>query len=199
MTCRPRRFPTLHAPVRKVNVIDRRTFSRILGIGTAGVSLPTLPTISASASASPSPGASGPGTHTSFGPLKQIRAGELNMGYAEAGPAHGPAVVLLHGWPYDIHSYVDVAPRLAAAGYRVMVPVPARSRHHTVPVGQDVPQRPAVGDRARHHRAHGRPEDREGDPRRLRLGSADGRHHRGALAGALQGPGLRERLSHHQP
>ncbi|MER5823613.1 alpha/beta hydrolase [Streptomyces mirabilis] len=107
---------------REVNVIDRRTFSRILGIGTAGASLPTLPVISASASASPSPGASGPGTHTSFGPLKQIRAGELNMGYAEAGPAHGPAVVLLHGWPYDIHSYVDVAPRLAAAGYRVIVP-----------------------------------------------------------------------------
>lgn len=102
--------------------MDRRTFSRILTIGTAGASLPTLPAISASASASPSAGASWPGTHTSFGPLKQIRAGELNMGYAEAGSAHGPPVVLLHGWPYDIHSYVDVAPRLAAAGYRVIVP-----------------------------------------------------------------------------
>jgi pimeloyl-ACP methyl ester carboxylesterase len=78
--------------------------------------------MSASASASPSAPVAEPGTHTSLGPLKQIRAGELNMGYAQAGPAHGPAVVLLHGWPYDIHSYVDVAPRLAAAGYRVIVP-----------------------------------------------------------------------------
>ena len=63
-----------------------------------------------------------PGTNTSFGPLKQIDAGLLNVGYAEAGPANGPAVVLLHGWPYDIHSYVDVAPLLASAGYRVIVP-----------------------------------------------------------------------------
>jgi pimeloyl-ACP methyl ester carboxylesterase len=63
-----------------------------------------------------------PGTHTSMGPLKQIDAGLLSVGYAEAGPADGPAVVLLHGWPYDIHSFVDVAPLLASAGYRVIVP-----------------------------------------------------------------------------
>jgi pimeloyl-ACP methyl ester carboxylesterase len=63
-----------------------------------------------------------PGTNTSFGPLKQIDAGVLNVGYAEAGPANGPAVILLHGWPYDIHSYVDVAPLLASVGYRVIVP-----------------------------------------------------------------------------
>ncbi|HEV2660460.1 MAG TPA: alpha/beta hydrolase [Ktedonobacteraceae bacterium] len=63
-----------------------------------------------------------PGTNTSFGPLKQINAGLLNIGYAEAGPSDGPAVILLHGWPYDIHSYVDVAPLLAKAGYRVIVP-----------------------------------------------------------------------------
>ena len=63
-----------------------------------------------------------PGTHTSFGALQQIEAGVLNVGYAEAGPADGPAVILLHGWPYDIHTYVDVAPVLAAAGYRVIVP-----------------------------------------------------------------------------
>jgi pimeloyl-ACP methyl ester carboxylesterase len=63
-----------------------------------------------------------PGTSTSFGPMEQVDAGVLNVGYAEAGPADGPAVVLLHGWPYDIHSYVEVAPLLAAAGYRVVVP-----------------------------------------------------------------------------
>jgi pimeloyl-ACP methyl ester carboxylesterase len=63
-----------------------------------------------------------PGTHTSFGSLKQIDAGPLNVGYAEAGPADGPAVILLHGWPYDIHSYVDVAPLLASEGYHVIVP-----------------------------------------------------------------------------
>ena len=57
-----------------------------------------------------------------FGTLKQIDAGVLNVGYAEAGPANGPAVILLHGWPYDIYSYVEVAPLLAAAGYRVIVP-----------------------------------------------------------------------------
>jgi pimeloyl-ACP methyl ester carboxylesterase len=58
----------------------------------------------------------------SFASLKQINAGLLNVGYAEDGPAHGPAVVLLHGWPYDIHSSVDVVPILAAKGYRVIVP-----------------------------------------------------------------------------
>jgi pimeloyl-ACP methyl ester carboxylesterase len=63
-----------------------------------------------------------PGTNTSFASLKQIDAGLLNVGYAEAGPANGPVVILLHGWPYDIHSYVDVAPLLASAGYRVIVP-----------------------------------------------------------------------------
>jgi pimeloyl-ACP methyl ester carboxylesterase len=63
-----------------------------------------------------------PGANTSFGALKQIDAGLLNVCYAEAGPANGPAVILLHGWPYDIYSFVDVAPMLAAAGYRVIVP-----------------------------------------------------------------------------
>ena len=62
------------------------------------------------------------GTNTSFGQLQQIDAGVLNVGYAEAGKSDRPAVMLLHGWPYDIHSFVDVAPRLAQAGYRVIVP-----------------------------------------------------------------------------
>jgi pimeloyl-ACP methyl ester carboxylesterase len=63
-----------------------------------------------------------PGTNTSFRSLKQINAGLLSVGYAEDGPSDGPAVILLHGWPYDIHSYVDVAPLLASKGYRVIVP-----------------------------------------------------------------------------
>jgi pimeloyl-ACP methyl ester carboxylesterase len=63
-----------------------------------------------------------PGTNTTFASLKQIEAGLLNVGYAEDGPADGPPVILLHGWPYDIHSYLDVAPALAAEGYRVIVP-----------------------------------------------------------------------------
>jgi pimeloyl-ACP methyl ester carboxylesterase len=63
-----------------------------------------------------------PGTNTSFGPLKQIDAGVLNVGYAEAGPANGPVVILLHGWPYDIYAFVDVAPLLASAGHRVIIP-----------------------------------------------------------------------------
>ena len=63
-----------------------------------------------------------PGASTSFGSIKQIDAGELNVGYAEVGPANGPVVILLHGWPYDIHTYVDVTPLLASAGYRVIVP-----------------------------------------------------------------------------
>src|SRR3954465_13390374 len=62
------------------------------------------------------------GTNTSFAPLKQIEAELLNVGYAESGPADGEPVILLHGWPYDIYSFVDVAPLLASAGYRVIVP-----------------------------------------------------------------------------
>ena len=60
--------------------------------------------------------------NTSFGALKQINAGVLSVGYAEAGPSRGPAVILLHGWPYDIHSFADVTPVLASRGYRVIVP-----------------------------------------------------------------------------
>jgi pimeloyl-ACP methyl ester carboxylesterase len=59
---------------------------------------------------------------TSFGPVKQINAGVLDTGYVESGPADGPAVMLLHGWPYDVHSFADVTPVLASAGYRVIVP-----------------------------------------------------------------------------
>jgi len=63
-----------------------------------------------------------PGTYKAFAPLKQVEAGVLSVAYAETGPPSGPVVILLHGWPYDIHSFVDVAPILAAANYRVLVP-----------------------------------------------------------------------------
>ena len=129
-----------------------------------------------------------PGTHTSFGPLKQIDAGVLNVAYAEAGPADGPAVILLHGWPYDIYSFVDVAPLLASAGYRVLVPY-LRGYGTTRFLSSDsVPQWPALGAGGRCHRLHGRAQDREGDPRRLRLGRANRQHRRGALAGARARP-----------
>lgn len=68
---------------------------------------------------SPQPG---PATCSTFGPLRQIEAGPLAVGYVETGPANGPAVLLLHGWPYDIHSFAEVTPMLANAGYRVIVP-----------------------------------------------------------------------------
>lgn len=76
---------------------------------------------SKAATSSPLP-AIKPGSHTSLGPLKTIDAGLVRVGYAELGPTNGPVVILLHGWPYDIHSYADVAPLLADAGYRVIVP-----------------------------------------------------------------------------
>ncbi|WP_405475816.1 alpha/beta fold hydrolase [Streptomyces sp. NBC_00009] len=113
-------------------MINRRTFSKAVGLGTgaAAVSLSGLRTNASAAAASDTPGDASaptvptltPGTHTEFGTLKHVKAGVLDIGYAEAGPAHGPVVVLLHGWPYDIHSFVDVAPLLADLGYRVLVP-----------------------------------------------------------------------------
>src|SRR5262249_19934339 len=63
-----------------------------------------------------------PASRAPFGPIKQIDAGLLNVGYVDMGPGAGRPVVLLHGWPYDINSYADVAPRLASKGYRVIVP-----------------------------------------------------------------------------
>src|SRR5579862_1462367 len=62
------------------------------------------------------------GSSAPFGPPKQIDAGDLSIGYVEMGPSNGPAVILHHGWPYDVHSYAQVAPLLASAGYRAIVP-----------------------------------------------------------------------------
>lgn len=101
----------------------RRRFFGIAAMSVAAVQLgmTTGPASAQSGKTDPAK-AIKPGTNTSFAALKQIDAGVLNIGYAEAGPADGPAVILLHGWPYDIHSFVDVAPLLASAGYRVIVP-----------------------------------------------------------------------------
>jgi hypothetical protein len=89
---------------------DRRRFLRTAAIAMAGAQLGMIGSAQAR------------GTNISFGPLKQIDAGLLSVAYAEAGAANGRPVILLHGRPYDIHSYVDVAPVLASAGYRVIVP-----------------------------------------------------------------------------
>ncbi|HEY0287435.1 MAG TPA: alpha/beta hydrolase [Pseudomonas sp.] len=102
----------------------RRRFLVTATIAVAAVELGVTGLANAKSASTSSPDAPAvkPGTNTTFGPLKQIDAGLLNVGYAELGPADGSAVLLLHGWPYDIHSYVDVAPMLAAKGYRVIVP-----------------------------------------------------------------------------
>ena len=108
----------------RINPAEQIDFRRRHFLGTAALTLAADQlgwTGAASARTSKLP-AIKPGTHTSFAPLKQIDAGTLNVGYAEAGPAGGSPVLLLHGWPYDIHSFVDVAPLLASAGYRVIVP-----------------------------------------------------------------------------
>jgi pimeloyl-ACP methyl ester carboxylesterase len=103
--------------------ISRRRLFALAGLSAAATLLARSPLFAQSSTANPAtvPPIK-PGTNTSFGSLKQIDAGVLNFGYAEAGPAAGPAVILLHGWPYDIHTYVDVTPLLASAGYRVIVP-----------------------------------------------------------------------------
>ncbi|MFD5783920.1 alpha/beta fold hydrolase [Streptomyces sp. NPDC126933] len=111
-------------------MIDRRTFGKVVGTGMATASLAGLASACSTTTADRSsptapptnePGKGKPGD-SAFGPLKQIKAGTLDIGYVESGSAHDPAVILLHGWPYDIHSYVEVAPLLAAKGYRVIVP-----------------------------------------------------------------------------
>jgi pimeloyl-ACP methyl ester carboxylesterase len=104
---------------------DRRRF-----LGAAAITIAAGPLVMlGSANAKPSQEAPAKGTtgtnrlgNTTLGTIKQINAGVLNIGYAEVGPANGKPVILLHGWPYDIHSFVDVAPLLASKGYRVIVP-----------------------------------------------------------------------------
>jgi pimeloyl-ACP methyl ester carboxylesterase len=104
--------------------VDRRRFLRDATMGVAAAQIVTSGAAKAQSDKT-KPGVVPPirpGTNTSFSALKLIDAGLLNVGYAEVGPSDGRPVILLHGWPYDIHSYVDVAPVLASAGYRVIVP-----------------------------------------------------------------------------
>src|SRR5207302_10454861 len=138
-------------------------------------------------------------TRTALGPLEQIEAGVLNVGYAEAGPSGGPTVILLHGWPYDIHSYVDVIPLLTSAGYHVIAPY-LRGYGTTTFLSNET--------------------FRNGQPSALALdaialmdvlkidsailagfdwGGANCRHRRGALATTMQGARIRERLPDRQP
>jgi pimeloyl-ACP methyl ester carboxylesterase len=100
---------------------DRRLFLGTAAMAVAATQLGMINPAAAQPTETKMP-AIKPGTNTSFGPLKQINAGVLDVGYAEAGPADGPVVILMHGWPYDIHSFVDVAPMLAGAGFRVIIP-----------------------------------------------------------------------------
>ena len=104
--------------------LDRRHFLSAAAMTIVAAKLGGVSSVATRASTTMSAGlaTAKPAGHTSFGPIKQVNAGLLNIGYAEAGPIDGPAVVLLHGWPYDIYSFVDVAPLLAAKGYRVIVP-----------------------------------------------------------------------------
>jgi hypothetical protein len=106
-------------------MISRRRFGQAFAAGLAATSLAACsttgtPTVAAPASAPDL--RAGSGEHSSLGEVKHADAGVLTMAYHEFGPATGQPVVLLHGWPYDPYSYVDVAPILAAAGYRVIVP-----------------------------------------------------------------------------
>ncbi|WP_326565179.1 alpha/beta hydrolase [Amycolatopsis rhabdoformis] len=108
-------------------MINRRQFGQAFAATAAAASLAACSTGQGASAAAPSaaPGAdlrAGSGKNTSLGTIKQVKAGLLDVGYAEWGPATGKPVILLHGWPYDPHSYVDVGPLLAAAGYHVFAP-----------------------------------------------------------------------------
>jgi len=116
--------------------LDRRRFLGKAAMTIVAAELGMLSAASAQSSSTPAAASANDGSqqtisltpaspkNTSFASLKQVNAGVLNIGYAEDGPADGQPVILLHGWPFDIHAFVDVAPQLAKAGYRVIVPYP---------------------------------------------------------------------------
>jgi len=107
------------------NQIDqqRRDFIGAMALTCAAAPLAAAAQPHTETSAEPRGGArAAAGANTSFTSLKRVQAGDLDVAYAEEGPADGTPVLLLHGWPYDIHSYVEVASTLAGVGYRVIVP-----------------------------------------------------------------------------
>ena len=104
-----------------VSAPSRRLFLGTAALGLTAATAQLALVSSARAAAAPAPAGAGRAL-PDFGPLRQIDAGLLNVGFVDMGPADGRVVILLHGWPYDIHSFADVAPRLAAAGFRVIVP-----------------------------------------------------------------------------
>jgi hypothetical protein len=95
-------------------------------------------------------------------PLRYTRTDALEVAYLEAGPGDGEVTLLLHGFPYDIHSYAGVIPLLAAAGHRVIAPLPARARPHPLP-GQ---RHPAIGTASSHRHRRDRPDGRARHPAR---------------------------------
>jgi pimeloyl-ACP methyl ester carboxylesterase len=101
---------------------DRRSFLRRAAMTVVAAQFAAINSATARSEGTRKRASAGNESKNSFGPLKQIDAGVLNVGYAESGPADGRPVLLLHGWPYDIHSFVDVAPLLAAKGYRSIIP-----------------------------------------------------------------------------
>jgi pimeloyl-ACP methyl ester carboxylesterase len=105
---------------------ERRRFfgaaALTLAAAELGLSAPAQAQTGTSPASNGAPRKTAMNPNASLGPIKQINAGVLSVGYAEAGSAEGPVVLLLHGWPYDIHSFIEVTPILAAAGYRVIVP-----------------------------------------------------------------------------
>ena len=101
--------------------LRRRTLMGGAAAGLVAAELGAMSAADAAVDATARPGGTG-SPFKRLEPIGQIRAGDLNMGYYEAGPANGIPVVLLHGWPYDIHTYVDVVPLLVSAGHRVIVP-----------------------------------------------------------------------------
>jgi len=107
----------------QINTRRRRFLgTAVVSVGAMESVLSGLVNAQVEKSSQPAASANTTASNSSFGTIKQIDAGVLNVGYAEVGSASGPAVILLHGWPYDIHSFTNVAPRLASAGYRVIVP-----------------------------------------------------------------------------
>jgi pimeloyl-ACP methyl ester carboxylesterase len=114
--------------------VRRRGF---LGGAAAGIVASELPVLASAFGAEGA--ASLPPRPRSLGPVQQVKAGALDVGYVEMGPSDGPPVLLLHGWPYDIHSYVDVAPMLAARGCRVVIPH-LRGHGTTRILGEEAPR-----------------------------------------------------------